>query len=338
MSTTNLFKRRCWPTFVGKTGAAAVEVVKARTGGRAPSGPAVIQTDGLTKRYGKIVAVDGFTIRVPQGGVTGFVGPNGAGKTTTIRMLLGLVRPTAGSATVLGRPISKPREYLSKVGALIESPAFYPPLSGRRNLAVFAALGGQDARRIDEVLDVVGLTARADDPYRTYSLGMKQRLGIAAALLPDPEILVLDEPTNGLDPAGIREMRELLRRLGGSGKTVFVSSHLMAEVQRLCDHLVVIRAGRLVFQGTVQALLQNDSGILVRAQESAHHVKLVGICKQAGHPAEIQGDAVLVHAPKQWAGDLNVRAMRAGIVLTEMHARSGDLEETILTMTGEGGL
>jgi ABC-2 type transport system ATP-binding protein len=300
--------------------------------------PPAIETQALTKKYGKITAVDGLTIRIPRGGVTGFVGPNGAGKTTTIRMLLGLVRPTSGTATVLGKPISDPPSFLPAVGALIESPAFYPPLSGRKNLEVLATLGGHDRPRVEQALKLVGLSGRAGDAYRTYSLGMKQRLGIAAALLPNPELLVLDEPTNGLDPAGIREMRELLRSLGQMGKTVFVSSHLMAEVQRLCDHLIVIRSGKLVFQGTVTALLARQTGMIVRTRDPTHLAKIVQICKEAMHVAELQEDAVLVHAPQAWAGELNVRAMRAGIVITELSPQAGDLEQTILTMTGKGGL
>jgi ABC-2 type transport system ATP-binding protein len=292
----------------------------------------------LTKNYGPIAAVNDLTVRVPRGGVTGFVGPNGAGKTTTIRMLLGLVKPSSGQATVLGHDLSSPSQYLPKVGALIEAPAFYPPLSGRRNLVVISKLGGHDERRIDSVLATVGLTDRADDAYRSYSLGMKQRLGIAAALLPDPELLVLDEPTNGLDPAGIREMRELLRRLGEMGKTVFVSSHLMAEVQRLCDHLVVIRGGRLIFQGTLEQVFARHVGTLVKASQPASHQKLVELVRRAGHQAEVKDDAVIVRAPSGWTGDLNALAMRAGIVLTEIRPMSGDLEETILSMTGKGAL
>jgi ABC-2 type transport system ATP-binding protein len=301
------------------------------------AGPA-IETKGLTKRYGEIVAVDKLSITVPRGGVTGFVGPNGAGKTTTIRMLLGLVRPSAGSAKVLGRTTALPISYLPKVGALIEAPAFYPPLSGRRNLEILAALGGHDAKQIPKVLELVGLAARAGSPYRTYSLGMKQRLGIAAALLPDPELLVLDEPTNGLDPAGIREMRELLRKIGSLGKTVFVSSHLMTEVQKLCTYLIVIRKGQLAFQGTVDQLLALQKGLLVRAENIADHPRLVALCAAAGQKAEAQGEFVLVHAPKEWAAELNKRAMNAKIVLVELRPQSGDLEETVLSITGKGGL
>ncbi|MCA1692926.1 MAG: ABC transporter ATP-binding protein, partial [Actinobacteria bacterium] len=207
--------------------------------------PGVIETRGLTKRYGGRTVVDSLDISVPTGVIAGFVGPNGAGKTTTLRMLLGLVRPTDGQGHVLGVPLTEPSGYLARVGALIESPAFYPGLSGERNLAVQTTLSGIEPGRIPVVLDRVGLAHRGADPYRTYSLGMKQRLGIAAALLGEPSLLILDEPTNGLDPAGIREMRELLRSLASYGRTIFVSSHLLAEVEQVCDWLVVIEAGAL---------------------------------------------------------------------------------------------
>jgi ABC-2 type transport system ATP-binding protein len=207
------------------------------------SGEAVITTRGLGKRYGHRDAVRNLDIAIPRGVVAGFVGPNGAGKTTTIRMLLGLVRPTTGSAQVLGSPISRPREYLPRVGALIESPAFYPSLSGRANLQVLASLGGISKKRISPLLDLVGLAGRDRDRVSQYSLGMKQRLGIAAALLPEPELLILDEPSNGLDPPGIVEMRSLMRRLRDEGTTVFVSSHMLGEVQQVADWLVVLKDG-----------------------------------------------------------------------------------------------
>jgi ABC-2 type transport system ATP-binding protein len=209
----------------------------------------------LTKRYGERMAVDRADFELPRGVVSGFVGPNGAGKTTTIQMLLGLVRPTAGSAEVLGSPVGHPPGYLGRVGALIEAPSFYPTLSGRRNLQVLARLGGIARSRIEEVLALVELSDRADDRIHSYSLGMRQRLGVAAALLPEPEFVILDEPTNELDPPGIREMRALLRGLARRGITVFVSSHLLAEIEAICEHLVLITRGRIVFQGAVGELL-----------------------------------------------------------------------------------
>jgi len=213
-----------------------------------------IQVVGLTKKYRGTPAVDGLSFTVPRGKVTAFVGPNGSGKTTTIRMLLGLVRRDGGDATVLGTSVDHPSGYLGRVGALIEAPAFEPELDGRRNLLVLAALSGTPDARVAAALDLVGLGKAGRKPYRAYSLGMRQRLGIAAALLGDPHLLILDEPTNGLDPSGIQEMRGLLRGLASSGKTVFVSSHLISEVEQLCDHLVVIREGALVYQGTPKQL------------------------------------------------------------------------------------
>src|SRR5688500_12157338 len=211
-----------------------------------PDPDLVIETRALTKRYGDaVVAVDGLDLRVRRGEVYGFLGPNGAGKTTTLRMLLGLVRPTSGQATVLGARPGAPSG-LARVGALVEAPAFYPYLSGRDNLQVLAGHAGVPRARIDAVLAEVALAGRGGDRTATYSLGMKQRLGVAAALLKDPELLILDEPTNGLDPAGMAEMRELIRSLGEGGRTVVLSSHLMGEVEQVSDRVGVIRAGTLV--------------------------------------------------------------------------------------------
>jgi len=189
-----------------------------------------LSVDGLTRRFGDLVAVNDLTFDVPTGGVVGFVGPNGSGKSTTIRMLLGLITPSGGTGTVLGEPIEHPERFAGRVGALIESPAFVGGLSGRDNLRSLAALRGLPRVRVDEVLELVGLAGREGDKASTYSLGMKQRLGLAAALLPDPELLVLDEPTNGLDPAGIVEIRELLKSWASGGRTVVVSSHLLGEI------------------------------------------------------------------------------------------------------------
>ncbi len=206
---------------------------------------------GLTKRYGARTVVDRIDFEIPSGAVAGLIGPNGAGKTTILRMLLGLVRPDAGTGTVNGAPISNPSAYLPSVGVLVEGPAFYPGLSGARNLAVSATLAGIDRSRIPPVLHRLGLTDRAADPYRSYSLGMRQRLGIAAALLGDPALVVLDEPTNGLDPAGIREMRGIIRSIHADGRAVLVTSHLLTEVQQVCDWLIVINEGQLRFEGVL---------------------------------------------------------------------------------------
>jgi ABC-2 type transport system ATP-binding protein len=214
----------------------------------------VIATHGLGRRFGQRQAVDDLTISVPRGTIAGFVGPNGSGKTTTIRMLLGLLRPTSGGATILGKEIGHPREYLPRVGAVCESPVFYPGLSARRNLEVLAHLGGNPRSRIDEVIEIVGLDRRAKDPARTYSLGMKQRLGLAIALLPDPDLLILDEPANGLDPLGIIELRDQLRSMRDQGKTLFISSHLLGELEQVTDWLVMILDGKAVFNGPAREL------------------------------------------------------------------------------------
>src|SRR6266542_244326 len=210
-----------------------------------------IVTQGLTKRYGERVAVRELDLTVRAGEVYGFLGPNGAGKTTTLRMLLGLVRPTAGRVLLHGRPPGS----LDGVGALIEGPAFYPYLSGRDNLRVLARHAAVPGKRVDVVLDLVDLSARAGDRYATYSLGMRQRLGVAAALLKDPRLLILDEPANGLDPAGIRDTRRLLRRLGDEGRTVFLSSHLLAEIEHTCDAVAILNRGVCVLSGGVRQVL-----------------------------------------------------------------------------------
>ena len=216
---------------------------------------AAIRVEGLTKDFGTFRAVDQLSFDIPAGGVTGFVGPNGSGKSTTFRMLLGLIRPTAGNAWMLGHPIDDPSRYIHRVGALVESPALYPKLSGYKNLLALARLGRLPTSRIDEVLEIVDLTDRAGDRFENYSLGMKQRLGIAGALLQRPEVLMLDEPTNGLDPAGTVEIRALFRRLAEEGTSVVVSSHLLSEIQAACDRLVMIQDGHLLFSGALDQLL-----------------------------------------------------------------------------------
>src|SRR4051794_23779591 len=226
-----------------------------------------VQTSALTKRYGRMRAVEELSISVPRGEVYGFLGPNGAGKTTTLRMLLGLVQPTSGSLRLLGR---RPGPgYLARVGALIEGPAFYPYLSGRDNLRVLADHGGVRRSRVDGVLETVALAERAGDRYATYSLGMKQRLGLAAALLKDPELLILDEPTNGLDPAGMADMRVTIRALAADGRTVLLSSHLLAEVEQVCARVGVLNHGRLVTETPV-AELRSGGTLRVVARPAEH--------------------------------------------------------------------
>jgi ABC-2 type transport system ATP-binding protein len=275
-------------------------------------------------------------MRVPRGAVTGLVGPNGAGKSTTLRMLLGLVAPSSGEATVLGHPIGAPARYLGRVGALVEAPASWRDLSGRRNLQVLATLGGHDHARIPRVLQEVGLADRADDPARTYSLGMRQRLGIAMALLGDPELLVLDEPVNGLDPAGIHEIRQLLRRLADGGTTVLVSSHLLAEVEQVCDWLVILQQGRCRFQGSLPELLASrGEGLLVGVEDAAGYAVVQRICHEAGYATRREDGKLVVDGPASWAGELNRRAMAAGATLVELAPRRGHLEDVFLQLTGD---
>lgn len=299
-----------------------------------------IHMEGLTKEFGRLRAVDGLTVDVQTGGVVGLLGPNGAGKSTTIRMLLGLIRPTAGSATVLGKSIERPAAYIEEVGALIESPAFYPKLSGETNLRTLAALHGQPKNRIDEVLEIVGLRDRRGDRVAEYSSGMKQRLGIAAALLRDPSILILDEPANGLDPAGIVEMRELLRDLGSSGKTVFVSSHLLAEVQAMVDQVIIISNGRLVFDGALTGLLAEAAHEVVVAPEEAQDLtELAEALSRAGYAATIDDGVVRVAGAAEAPARLNRLAFDHGITLRELRVHDEDLEDIFLRMTdGEMGL
>ena len=302
-----------------------------------PPGQLAVSTTGLTKRFGDRTVVDGLALAIPAGSVCGFVGPNGAGKTTTIRMLLGLVRPTSGSGTILGGSIAKPASYLNKVGALIESPAFYPQLSGRENLKALARLGQLPLSAVDPVLERSGLLARAGDKYRSYSLGMKQRLGIAAAMLASPRLLILDEPTNGLDPGGIVEMRGLIRSFAGDGITVLVSSHLIAEIEQICDHVVMIRAGRLVHQGSVSQLrAAQQPQFIVAAERDADLPLLTRLLQEAGctvttRPAEA---AVLVEAPGFGAADLNRLAARDGITLRQLTESTRSLERAFFALTG----
>jgi ABC-2 type transport system ATP-binding protein len=302
------------------------------------SAPA-IRVEGLTKRYGSRDVVDHLSIDVPRGVIAGFVGPNGAGKTTTLRMLLGLVRPTGGTGAVLGRSIDDPSSYLDRVGGLVEGPAFHPALTGRRNLEVLAALGGRDVEEIPALLHEVGLEPRGDDEYRTYSLGMKQRLGIAAALIGEPELLILDEPTNGLDPAGIREMRQFVARLARAERTIFVSSHLLAEVEQVCDWLVMIDEGKLVYQGsTVELLAGTVTSIVVAPQHRRDLMTLRNVLATDGYSIGADDHRITIDAdgadPIELAADINRRAMDSGIVLVELHPQRARLEDRYLSMVG----
>ncbi len=291
----------------------------------------VIETRDLSKRYGeRIVAVDRLTMRVRRGEVYGFLGPNGAGKTTTLRMLLGLVRPTSGSARVLGAAPGSP-EALARTGALIETPSFYPFLSGRDNLRVLARHAGVAETQIAPALAEVELTARGDDRFQTYSLGMKQRLGIAAALLKDPELLILDEPTNGMDPAGMAEMRTFIRRLGRGNKTVLLSSHLMTEVEQICDRVGVISRGALVGEGTVDELRGGES-LWLRAEPLDEAERVLRALRGIGQIARIDG-GLRVGADAGAAPEINRALVEAGIAVGELRPERASLEEVFLELT-----
>lgn len=296
-----------------------------------------ISVSDLTKHYGERAAVSHANFDVPMGTVCGFVGPNGSGKTTTMRMLLGLISPTSGTGTVLGQPINDPAKYLDRVGAMIEGPAFYPALSGAENLRVLATLGGHSLDQIQELLDRVGLGDRAKSKYKTYSLGMKQRLGIAAALLPNPQLLILDEPTNGLDPAGIQEIRDLLRSLANDGTTVFVSSHLLAEIEMISDSLVMLRQGEVIFAGKTQdLLLQQQPTLLAKSENPDDLQRLLQIAHDAGHEGSVIDGVAHILGPREWASTLNQLAFESGIVLSLLSPVLPSLEETFFEMTGTG--
>ena len=294
----------------------------------------VVETLELSKRYGeRILAVDRLTMRVRRGEVYGFLGPNGAGKTTTLRMLLGLIRPSAGRALVLGSPPGAP-EGLARIGALVETPAFYPFLSGRDNLRALAGHAGVPQARVEAALEEVDLSGRAGDRFRTYSLGMKQRLGVAAALLKDPELLILDEPTNGMDPAGMAEMRTFIRTLGQGRRTVLLSSHLMSEVEQVCDRVGVIRAGTLVGEGTVDEL-RGRASLRIRAEplEAAERVlaTLRGIEQVA-----VVDETLRIAADPAAAAAINRALVEAGIAVSELYLERASLEQVFLELTQEG--
>jgi ABC-2 type transport system ATP-binding protein len=296
-----------------------------------------IQTTGLTKRYGEFTAVDHLDLRVRQGEIYGFLGPNGAGKTTTLRMLLGLIAPTSGTIQVMGAEPGTTAA-LAQVGAMIETPAFYPFLSGRDNLRLLAAYAETPPSRIETVLDQVDLAERAHDPFRTYSLGMKQRLGVAAALLKDPPLLMLDEPTNGLDPAGMTEMRRLIRQLGRDGHTVLLSSHLMNEVEQVCDRVGIVARGQVVAEGTIDDLRGGDR-LLVRvdevrrARDTLESAHIPGLRLELGTHNSIE-----LHAEGELPLDaawINRMLVGADVAVHELRHERRSLEQVFLDLTME---
>ncbi len=297
---------------------------------------AILRTIGLTKRYGRLTALQDLDLEVPRGQVYGFLGPNGAGKTTTISLILGLIAPSGGHAEMFGLDTrTHLSEALRRTGVVLEGPSFYPHLSGRDNLRVWGALsGGIDGWRLDEVLELVGLQARGRDKVRTYSLGMKQRLGLAAALLHDPDLLVLDEPTNGLDPAGMREFRQLIKELGQMGKTVFVSSHLLGEVEQMCDHVGIVKGGRLLTQGAVATLLRRGEALEMQVTDPDRAMQVLEGLEWV-NGVKRQDDRLVVDAPQERAAELSRALAEQQIYLSELRPRDSSLEEFFLEVTGE---
>jgi ABC-2 type transport system ATP-binding protein len=296
----------------------------------------VLRTQSLSKSYGSRLAVDNLNLEVRRGEIFGFLGPNGAGKTTTIRMALGLIAPTGGSVEVLGQDIGLHlSDVLPRVGALVETPALYTYMSGRNNLRTIAsALGGIPDSHIDAILDVVGLRDRQKDRVRTYSLGMKQRLGVAMALLHNPDLLILDEPANGLDPAGIVEIRDLMRALAAQGKTVFISSHVLTEVQQICTRVAIINNGRLVTESTVEALTQTQGGYVVKVREVAEALALVK-AQPWGSSAQIDANGyLLTPSPDGEGRSLNLFLSQAGHAPDLIMEQSESLEDVFLRLTG----
>jgi len=295
----------------------------------------VLRTLQLSKAYGKRLAVDRLELEVDQAELFGFLGPNGAGKTTTIRMALGLIAPTAGSVEILGREVRSHRsEVLPRVGALVEAPALYGYLSGRDNLrAIGDVLGGVSAKRLDEVLEIVSLKGRERDRVRTYSMGMKQRLGLAIALLNDPDLLILDEPANGLDPAGIVEMRDLLRELAAAGKTVFISSHVLSEVQQICTRVAIINHGKLIRVAPVAELIAAPGEFEVKVDsplELAAALKLQPWAPEA----RAEDGVVVTTAPGGRGRDLIRFLVQNGFEADSVSQRHRDLEDIFLSLTG----
>ncbi|HSL11242.1 MAG TPA: ABC transporter ATP-binding protein [Actinomycetota bacterium] len=303
----------------------------------------VIEVEGLRKEYrrlrgGRTVAVAGLDLEVPEGGVFGFLGPNGAGKTTTIRCLLGLVRPTAGRLRMLGADVpGRLGGVIDRVGSIVEQPALFPRFSGRRNLEILAHVVGAGSTAIDAVLERVGLADRQHDAVRTYSLGMKQRLGIAAALLKDPGVLILDEPANGLDPAGIVEVRELIRSLGREGRTVFVSSHILSEVQQTADRVAIIARGRAVTSGAVDDVLSTSGsrGLLVGVDDPAAAQRALA---DAGIAATVDTMRLRVNLPPDAASSVTRALAERGIYLSELRVDEADLETVFLELTRDAGV
>jgi ABC-2 type transport system ATP-binding protein len=308
----------------------------------AVAGELVIETSGLTKRFGSRVALDGADLQVPAGCAYGFLGPNGAGKTTLIRVLLGLTPASAGSMKLLGMPVPEQRsQALARVGAIVEEPRFQGHLTGRENLRIAAACREPQAhRRIGPALERMGLAERADDRVRTYSMGMRQRLGIARCLLADPALLILDEPTNGLDPAGILEFREFVRGLVGDGRTVFLSSHLLDEVEKICDRAAIVDHGRILMSGTVSEIASGGQPtVIIGVNDGPAAERLLLDHPAVSESGEVAGGIRLVLADGSEAAlaDINRRLVEAGLAVHRIEPARVTLEERFLEVTSRMG-
>ncbi|HLJ69307.1 MAG TPA: ABC transporter ATP-binding protein [Chloroflexota bacterium] len=293
-----------------------------------------IETTDLTKHYGAIVAVDHLNLSVNRGEIFGFLGPNGSGKSTTMRMLLGLARPTAGRAQVFGLDVhTHLPEILRRTGALIENPTFYPFLSGRENLRVMGDLTGTPDSRVEVVLGLVDMQADADRPFSSYSLGMKQRIGVAGTLLTEPELLILDEPGNGLDPAGIVEMRTLMQQLRTAGHTVFVSSHVLHEIEQVCDRIAILNHGKVVAQGSVQELLGATDRVEIQVTPLEEAAAVLRALPWVSGVA-VEGGALLVTVPIERSADLTRALGEHGMYPSVIRPRQESLERYFLELTG----
>lgn len=318
------------------SGITSMEVMRPpdRLDERADSSVPVIQAVHLSKQYGMVQAVKDVSFTVQRRDVFGFLGPNGSGKSTTISMMLGLVTPTSGQVDLFGFGVQRRSDALTRVGAIIESPTFYPYMSGRDNLRILAQLRpGVSEHRVTDVLELVGLSDAGSKRYGNYSLGMKQRLAIGATLLHDPELLMLDEPTNGLDPAGMLEVRHLIQRLAANGKTIFLSSHLLSEVEQVCNRVAILSKGEIMAEGSIEELAKRGQAIMVRVADAARATEVLnqvsGVTK-----IEPDGDYLVVTVPIGRTPDINIALVQAGIAVFELRSAGNSLEQVFLSVTG----
>jgi len=288
----------------------------------------VLEIQDLSKKYGSLKALDKLSLQVPEGSIYGLLGPNGSGKTTTLGMVLDVIRPSSGSFSWFGERISKATKH--RVGALLETPNFYPYLTARKNLEVLADIKGADKQQVNKVLDLVGLGTRSNSTFKAFSLGMKQRLALAATMLNDPEVLVLDEPTNGLDPQGIAEVRDLIIRIAAQGKTIILASHLLDEVEKVCTHVAVLRSGKLMADGTVDNILSAKEQLLISAPDLEPVLELLGRLPYVEQFSRDKDVVVLTLLDNYTSQDLNRDMFAQGITLSHLMPRRKSLEAQFL--------